>query len=159
MKNKKDDDNNPEALGEKYLESLETISNLASKTSRSVSHSLDILTENLEIKVQKIKLLSSQAVYAIQEISIQTKVKIIAFGASMFLLGALFTSLLYNVFVTNVMNKYLYKTIEKLSEKPVNEAKKEAERILTEANIKADGMLKNTKDYVLKRQKGDEKNE
>lgn len=131
----------------KYTEKLETLSRTAESTSRNINYSLDILVENLETKVQKIKLMSSQAVYAISEISIRTKLKIITFGVGMFFAGVFTTCGLYNIFVDNVMNRYLHKTIETLAEKPVQEARIKAEKIVRDANIKADGMLKNARKY------------
>lgn len=131
----------------KYTEKLETLSRIAESTSRNINYSLDILVENLETKVQKIKLMSSQAVYAISEISIRTKLKIITFGVGMFFAGVFTTCGLYNIFVDNVMNRYLHKTIETLAEKPVQEARIKAEKIVRDANIKADGMLKNARKY------------
>lgn len=132
---------------EKYTETLTSLSKTADRTSKSINYSLDILVENLETKVQKIKLMSNQAVYAIQEISIRTKLKIIVFGVGMFFAGVFTTCGLYNIFVDNIMNRYLHKTIETLAEKPVREAKIKAEKIVRDANIKADGMLKNVKKY------------
>ena len=52
----------------KYTENLATLNRTAERTARNINYSLDILVENLEAKVQKIKLMSSQAVYAISEI-------------------------------------------------------------------------------------------
>lgn len=134
---------------------LTELSDAVSMTGRNVNYSLNILVENLEHKVQRIKLLSSQAVYAIQEISLHTKMKLIVFGGTMFLSGVLITCGLYNVLLTNIMNSYLHKTVEKLAEKPVRQAEKEAEIIIRNANIKADGMLKNIKSYSIEEAKND----
>lgn len=131
----------------KYAESLSALNRTAERTAKNINYSLDILVENLETKVQKIKLMSSQAVYAISEISVRTKLKIITFGAGMFFAGVFTTCGLYNIFVDNVMNRYLHKTIETLAEKPVKEAQLKAEKIVRDANIKADGMLKNARKY------------
>lgn len=134
---------------------LTELSDAVSRTSRNVNYSLNILVENLEHKVQRIKLLSSQAVYSIQEISLHTKMKLIVFGGTMFLSGVLITCGLYNVLLTNIMNSYLHKTVEKLAEKPVRQAEREAEIIIRNANIKADGMLKNIKSYSIEEEKND----
>lgn len=131
----------------KYAENLALMSRNAERTAKNINYSLDILVENLEAKVQKIKLMSSQAVYAISEISVRTKLKIITFGAGMFFAGVFTTCGLYNIFVDNIMNRYLHKTIETLAEKPVKEAQLKAEKIVRDANIKADGMLKNARKY------------
>lgn len=133
----------------KYAENLASLNRTAERTARNINYSLDILVENLEVKVQKIKLMSSQAVYAISEISVRTKLKIITFGAGMFFAGVFTTCGLYNIFVDNVMNRYLHKTIETLAEKPVKEAQLKAEKIVRDANIKADGMLKNARKYSM----------
>lgn len=133
---------------EKYSETLQDLSKTAERTSKNINYSLEILVDNLETKVQKIKLMSNQAVYAIQEISVKTKLKIIVFGVGMFFAGVFTTCGLYNIFVDNIMNRYLHKTIEVLAEKPVKEAKIKADKIVRDANIKADGMLKNAKKYA-----------
>lgn len=146
------------ASEKQYVDTLTSLSDAAVRTARNVSYSLGILTDNLEEKVQKIKLLSSQAVYAVQEISLNTKVKLIAFGAAMFLSGVLLTCGIYNAFLTNIMNSYLHKTIEKLAEKPVRQAEIEAEKIIRNANIKADGMLKNARSYNMSEGKNEKKN-
>ncbi len=132
---------------EKYSETLQDLSKTAERTSKNINYSLEILVDNLETKVQKIKLMSNQAVYAIQEISVKTKLKIIVFGVGMFFAGVFTTCGLYNIFVDNIMNRYLHKTIETLAEKPVKEAKIKAAKIVRDANIKADGMLKEAKKY------------
>lgn len=147
-----------ESNEKKYVDTLTSLSDAAVRTAKNVSYSLDILTDNLESKVQKIKLLSSQAVYAVQEISLNTKAKLIAFGAAMFLSGVLLTCGIYNAFLTNIMNSYLHKTIEKLAEKPVRQAEIEAEKIIRNANIKADGMLKNARTYNMNEGKNEKKN-
>ncbi len=139
----------PEEQEKKYAENLSLITKTAERTARNINYSLDILVENLEAKVQKIKLMSSQAVYAISEISVRTKLKIITFGAGMFFAGVFTTCGLYNIFIDNVMNRYLHKTIETLAEKPVKEARLKAEKIVRDANIKADGMLKNVRKYSI----------
>ena len=81
--------------------------------------------------------------------------KLIVFGGTMFLSGVLITCGLYNVLLTNIMNSYLHKTVEKLAEKPVRQAEREAEIIIRNANIKADGMLKNIKSYSIEEEKND----
>ncbi len=139
----------PDEQEKKYAENLSLITKTAERTARNINYSLDILVENLEAKVQKIKLMSSQAVYAISEISVRTKLKIITFGAGMFFAGVFTTCGLYNIFIDNVMNRYLHKTIETLAEKPVKEARLKAEKIVRDANIKADGMLKNARKYSI----------
>ena len=146
----------PEKQEKKYSEKLAQMNRNAERTSRSIEYSLDILVENLETKVQKIKLMSSQAVYAISEISIRTKLKIITFGAGMFFAGVFTTCGLYNIFVDNVMNRYLHKTIETLAAKPVQEAKLKAEKIVRDANIKAAGLLKNARKYSMQEEENND---
>lgn len=147
--------NSTEIQEKNCSEKLSAMNRNVERTAKNINYSLDILVENLEIKVQKIKLMSSQAVYAISEISVRTKLKIITFGAGMFFAGVFTTCGLYNIFVDNVMNRYLHKTIETLAAKPVQEAKIKAEKIVRDANIKADGMLKNARKYSMQEAEND----
>ena len=70
------------------------------------------------------------------------------------------TTLVYHAFINGIMNNYLHRTIRIMARTEIEEARKEADMILQNANIKADAILQGTNNYVLeKKQKEMNKND
>ena len=81
----------------------------------------------------------------------------VALIVAAFCSGVLMTTLVYHAFINGIMNNYLHRTIRIMARTEIEEARKEADMILQNANIKADAILQGTNNYVLeKKTKGDE---
>jgi len=144
---------------DRYLDTLETMQNKALETEQKISGMLTCVIQRLNEDADEIEKQADKALRSIKKQSVRAekivrltskehRVKLITLLASAFFGGIVLTVFVYHAFIIGIMNKYLHHTIEVMAQTEINEAKKEAELILRNANIKADGILKNADSFA-----------
>lgn len=144
---------------DRYLDTLELMQTKAGETEMKISGMFEEVKKNviddaaeIEMEAEKclraIKRQSSRTEKIVKLTSREQRVKLVTLLASAFLGGIVLTVFVYHAFIIGIMNKYLHHTIEVMAQAEINEAKREAELILRNANIKADGILKNADSFA-----------
>lgn len=144
---------------DRYIETLKQMSNLSQSTTTQIGQMYNSILNNIKISLPElessvaksfdsIKKQASISEKIIKLTSRQNKVKLFSLLISSFIGGVIITVFIYHSFIIGIMNKYLHHTIEIMAQQEIIEAQKEAELILRNANIKADGILNNAKTFV-----------
>lgn len=129
---------------EKTAENTENIFSSACKKTKEYEE--EIQNSSLKI-VEVVKKESENARKLIKITSKQSRRKFITMIVGSFSLGVFLTVFIYHAFIIGIMNRYLNRTISIMAEKQLTEARSEAQKIISNANIKADSLLQGTKEY------------
>lgn len=125
--------------------------------SSQINKDLEALEKNITKTFDRIKFEATVTAKIIKLTSRNNAKQFLALLVAAFCGGVLMTTLVYHAFINGIMNNYLHRTIRIMARTEIDEARKEADMILQNANIKADAILQGTNNYVLeKKTKGDE---
>ena len=125
--------------------------------SSQINKDLEALEKNITKTFDRIKFEATVTAKIIKLTSRNSTKQFIALIVAAFFIVLLMTTLVYHAFINGIMNNYLHRTIRIMARTEIEEARKEADMILQNANIKADAILQGTNNYVLeKKTKGDE---
>lgn len=150
-----------EQMQKKAEEAESKVSSAFEDSSRKFcSYSADIQKE-AERALSVIKRQAAHTEKIVKITSREHRMKFVTLLAAAFFGGIVMTVFVYHAFIIGIMNRYLHHTIELMAQEEISEARREAETILRNANIKADGILKNADSFASKDKdqnlKGDKK--
>ena len=144
---------------DRYLDTLKRMQEVASETETKIAGLFGTVYERLrktagDIEDEAEKSLRSVKKHALRTeklvklTSRQHRFRFATLLASAFLCGVMVTVFVYHAFIIGIMNKYLHHTIEVMAQQEILQARKEADQILRNANIKADGILQNAEAHA-----------
>ena len=144
---------------DRYLDTLEQMREKAAETESQISSMFDSVSQRLQVDASEIQSHADKALRVIKKQSARTekivkltsrqqRLRFASLLAAAFLGGIVMTVFVYHAFIIGIMNKYLHHTIEIMAQQEIDQARKEADQILRNANIKADGILKSANSFI-----------